>query len=347
MATAEELLGTISETDDEILVIDLNTRIISIPATLTVLGVESDDDVKRIQFKVPRYCGEFDLSTFQIQINFENARGLGDIYPTEDDEVTDDGNFITFSWLVDRTAFLYPGDVKFSICMKLFDAKGVVIKEFNTTYATLPVLKGLETAKAVVENNPSAFDVVLHRLYAVEAATGNSQNGYYTIASVNETDEGVEITIVGSDGTNVATVKNGEPGYTPVKGTDYWTEEDVEEVQTKAKDYVDTWAPRTSPVTLLSSEWTDYKQTVAVDGVTTDNIIFIAADPAHDNYREYGARRIRCISQAENALTFECATVPTVDVLVNVAVWYSRDTVDKVTGYTLITPDEVTAIVNS
>ena len=30
MATAEELLGTISETSDEILVVDLNTRIISI-----------------------------------------------------------------------------------------------------------------------------------------------------------------------------------------------------------------------------------------------------------------------------------------------------------------------------
>ena len=332
MATAEELLGRISETGDEILVVDLNTRIISIPATLTILGVESDDDVKRVRFKVPRYCGEFDLSTFDIRINFENARGRGDVYPTEDDTVTDDGNYITFSWLVDRTAFVSAGNVKFSICMKLFDDLGVVIKEFNTTPATLPVLKGLETEEAVVENNPSAFDVVLHRLYAVEAATGNSQNGYYTIASVNETDEGVEITLVGSDGTHVATVKNGtdgDDGYTPVKGTDYWTEEDKSEMSAAAKDYVKTWAPRTPSITLTASGWTDYQQTVEVAGVTSDNIVFVAPDPAADNYREYGDRRVRCIGQADGSLTFECATVPTTDLVVNVAVYFSATAIES------------------
>lgn len=331
MATAEELLGRMSETGDEILVVDLNTRIISIPATLTVLGVESDDDVKRLQFKVPRYCGEFDLSTFDIRINFENARNRGDVYPVDDVKVTDDNNYITFSWLVDRTAFVSAGNVKFSICMKIFDDLGVVIKEFNTTFATLPVLKGLETEEAVVENNPSAFDVVLHRLYAVEAATGNSQNGYYTIASVNETDEGVEITLVGSDGTHVATVKkgidgvDGIDGYTPIKGTDYWTEEDKSEMQ----NYINAWAPRTSIIVLPVTGWTDYKQTISVPGVTVDNIIMVAPDPVYENYKEYTERSVRCIAQDDNILTFECATVPSIDLTVNAAVYFSAVAIES------------------
>jgi hypothetical protein len=323
MATAEELLGTISEGADEILVVDLNTRIISIPATLKVLGVESDDDVKRLQFKVPRYCGEFDLSTFEVRINFQNARGGGDLYPVDDLNVTDD-KFITFSWLVNRTAFAAAGDVKFNICMKLFDDEGVVVKEFNTTPATLPVLKGLETEAAVVDNNPSAFDIVLHRLYAVEAATGNSQNGYYTIATVNETDEGVEIEVVGSDGTHVATVKNGLDGYNPVKGTDYWTEEDKVEMQTMAREYVNRWSPKSIPVTLAASSWNPVNNTikVAVDNVTPDNIVVIAASPADNNRILYGTHGVRCIAQGEDYLGFECQTVPTSDIVVNVGVFY-------------------------
>ena len=321
MATAEELLGTISELNDDVLVVDLNTRIISIPATLKILGVESDDDVKRLQFKVPRYCGEFDLSTFDIRINFENARGGGDAYPVDDLTVTDDTNYITFSWLVDRTAFTYAGDVKFSICMKLLGDNGIVVKELNTTYATLPVLKGLETEAALVDNNPSAFDVVLHRLYAVEAATGNGQNGYYTIASVNETDEGLEVTLVGSDGTHVGTISH---GHTPVKGTDYWTEEDKVEMQTMAREYVNRWSPKSIPVTLAASSWQPANNTiqVTVDNVTPDNIVVIAASPAGNNRILYGTHGVRCIEQGEDYLKFECQTVPTSDIVVNVGVFY-------------------------
>lgn len=343
MATARELLGNLSDSSDDILVVDLNTRIISIPASIQILGVESDDDVRRLQFKVPRYYGEFDLSTFSIRINFENDRGMGDTYPVDDLSVTDE-NFITFSWLVDRVAFLYKGDVNFSICMKLFDEDGVVVKELNTTIASLPVLKGLETEKAVVENNPSAFDVVLRRLYAVEAATGNSDNGYYTIASVNEADEGLEVTIIGSDGATVGTIKH---GYNPVKGVDYWTEEDKVEIKTESKDYIDAWAPRTYPITLTASGWTDYKQTVSVEGVSTDNIVFVAPDPAYDNRKEYARRSVCCIRQADGQLTFECYAVPTTDITVNVTVFYSKNTVDLVNRTTTINPDEITAMFDS
>lgn len=330
MATAEELLMATAETEtestEEILVADLNTRVISIPTTLKILGVESDDDVKRLQFKIPRHYGEFDLSTFDIRINFENAKNKGDVYPVDDTAVTDDG-YITFSWLVDRVAFNYAGDVKFSICMKLFDNTGMVIKELNTTYATLPVLEGLETEKALVDQNPSAFDQVMYRLYAVEAATGNGQNGYYSVVKVSQVDSGALFTIVNQTGETIAYVKHGEDGYTPVKGVDYWTAEDVIEVEEHAKAYVDSWAPIYTTAKLLSTTWANNQQTVTVDGVTTKSIVFISPDPTTSSYVNYALYTIRCISQGTNTLTFQCTTVPTSDVIVNVAIYrHSNDT---------------------
>lgn len=320
MATADELLGTIADITDEFLDVNLETRIISIPASIKVLGVESDDDVKQLRFRLPKNYGEFDLSTFGIQVNFENADGEGDFYLINDLAVQDDT--ITFTWLVDRHAFKRYGEVDFSLCMKKYDDEGVVIKELNTAIATLPVLKGLETTKAVVENNASAFDSVLFRLYAVEAATGNSKNGYYTIVTVNETDEGVELSIFGSDGTSVATVRH---GYDPVRGVDYWSEEDVNMIRNESKDYINSLAPKGVLISLPSSGWnTDTKtQTVPVDGVTSDTIVVIAPDPDKTNREIYDEYAIICISQSEGQLEFECGDIPESDVLVNIGLFYT------------------------
>lgn len=337
MATAEELLGMISEKIEDALIVDLNTRIITIPASLRILGVESDDDVKRLQFNIPRFYGEFDLFDFDIRINFENARGEGDVYPVEDLSLSDDNNYITFSWLVDRTAFLYPGDVSFNICMKLFDGAGMVVKELNTAPTSLPVLEGLETEKALVENNPSAFDVIMRRLYAVEAATGNSQNGYYTIATINETDEGVEITLVGSDGATVATLKD---GYTPTLGTDYWTAEEQAAMRSEAQNYINSWAPTSKALTLLTGDWNTATKKVQITapGVTEDNIVIIAPSPDGDNRVLYSTHCVRCIGQGLESLTFECDTIPTSDIVVNVGVFYSLG--DVIGGGGIIVTDD-------
>lgn len=146
MATAEELLT--AEGCGDVLTVDLNSRTIIIPATVTNIGVESDDNVRVLHFKLPRhYCG-VDLSEFKININYENAEGLGDIY--EATNVVIEDALITFDWVVGRYAVSTKGNVKFSLCLK--DSKdGVVNREFNTTIAILPVLQGLETGEAIIE----------------------------------------------------------------------------------------------------------------------------------------------------------------------------------------------------
>lgn len=72
MATADEILA--AEVCDDILTVDLDSRIINIPKHVTNIGVQSDDNVRKLHFRVPRYYCDVDLSSFVIRINYMNAK---------------------------------------------------------------------------------------------------------------------------------------------------------------------------------------------------------------------------------------------------------------------------------
>lgn len=153
MATANELLARLTGSDERVCVIDLDTRQINIPKTITALGVASDDDVHRLKFRMPKTYTGTDLSDLEIRINYMNAKNEPDVYPVADKTVNDD--FIEFSWLVGDHALAYKGNVNFIVCMKktgtVNGEENVVLKEFNTTVATLPVLEGLEVDVEPIE----------------------------------------------------------------------------------------------------------------------------------------------------------------------------------------------------
>lgn len=146
MATMEELLA--AENGIESLSIDILSRKITVPDSVKNIGVESDDDVLRLPFTMPRYIGDVDLSTFDIRINYVNAKAEGDLYIVDDAAVNPDA--IDFTWLVGRHATAYKGMVSFVVCLRKLAEDGVVEQEFNTTVCALPVLEGLETEAAVI-----------------------------------------------------------------------------------------------------------------------------------------------------------------------------------------------------
>lgn len=342
MSLATDLLQNLSENPTEdsgtVLVVDNIHRTISIPKTITNLGVESDDDVRRLYFSVPRYYGEFDLSEFVAHINYKNAKGGGDVYLVDDLETTEDA--ITFSWLVDRFAFQYSGEVKFNVCLKKYSGD-TVVKEFNTTPATLTVLQGLETGESAIKNSsPGVLDTVLMRLYAVEAASGLGQDGYYTVIRVNETDDGTVLTLINQDGEVKTILKHGEDGHTPVYKEDYFTDAEQAEfaggILDTTRQYVDNWAPKAVTITLTAAKWSSNKQTVSVSGVAADSVVVVSPDPASANYSAYVDSEIRCISHSEGSLIFQCESTPSSNILVNVAIYYS---VDGTTGGLVVTDD--------
>ena len=86
---------------------------------------------------------------------------------------------------------------------------------------------------------------------AVDKPTGGNsttgtdgKDGFSPIATVTQTDTGAFISIQDAEGTTTAEIfhgKNGEDGHTPVKGTDYYTTEDKNEMVNLVLDALPTW----------------------------------------------------------------------------------------------------------
>ena len=210
MATADEILEQIENNpelyaadQEEICTIDNDLRTITVPSGLQTVGVESDEDVRRLNFQMPKQYHEVDLSEFNIRINFMNANNGGDSYAVTDKQVS--GDNITFSWLVGRNALAYRGNIRFIVCLKKADAEGVVQQEFNTTLAQLTVLEGLETTEAVVAENPDVIEQILTRLDELEENGGGSGTP-------------------GKDGREIELQNNGAAIQWRYAGDDEWTD---------------------------------------------------------------------------------------------------------------------------
>lgn len=194
MATAAELLAARASgmtTGDNTLVIDNDLRTIQIPSSITNLGVENDDDVLRLHFRMPRYLGIIDLSTFTVRINYLNAKGESDVYIVDDLSIV--GDSLAFSWLVGPTATKYKGNTKFNVCMRIVDADAYVQKEYNTTIATLPVLEGLECEESVIEYYSDILEQWRRQLFGI----GDTEEAKLLAKSAEEqqniADKGAEV----------------------------------------------------------------------------------------------------------------------------------------------------------
>lgn len=180
MITADELLA--AAFTGESLIVDVANRKIHIPDSITHLGVESDEDVMKLLFDLPRFYGDIDLSEFEININYKNAKGGGDVFKVEDIVVGEE--LISFSWLIGRFATAYAGNVKFSVCLKKYDTgeSDGIGQEFNTQPEELPVLTGLETGGGFTEGYPSLYDNLLLRIKDLENKLAlGGVGGNYTI----------------------------------------------------------------------------------------------------------------------------------------------------------------------
>lgn len=153
----KELLEEIQEEPEiyadteEFCTINPETRIITVPTSKRILGTESDQETNRLYFKCPKVVGDnIDLSLFSLRINYQNAGNKKDQYLVED--VKEEGDNITFSWLLKRNVTAYKGNVKFILCAVKTTEDGIIKNEWNTTLNTeCESLEGMEVDKAVVE----------------------------------------------------------------------------------------------------------------------------------------------------------------------------------------------------
>ena len=223
--TLEDALSDGTTVVDDTLVIDNDLRTIKIPSSITLLGVESDDDVNTLKFKMPKTYKGIDLSEFEVHVNFRNANGDLGLYIVQD--ATVDGDNIKFSWIVGRQACAYNGITRFIVCLCKYgdwydktvtttDENGDTIttktktrdvtKEFNTAIASLTVLAGIEPSTDVTVE----ADVTEQLLTKLEAKT-NEIIEAARVAAQNVGATTVVVTPNLTSGTAVGTITvNGE-----------------------------------------------------------------------------------------------------------------------------------------
>lgn len=141
----------IYENAEEFCTIDPETRTITVPLSKRILGTESDQETNRLYFKCPKVVGDnVDLSLFSLRINYQNAGNKKDQYLVED--VKEEGDTITFSWLLKRSVTAYKGNVKFVLCAVKTAEDGAIKNEWNTTLNTeCESLEGMEVDRTAVE----------------------------------------------------------------------------------------------------------------------------------------------------------------------------------------------------
>lgn len=198
MPTVDELLNDTIES--QVCIIDPDTRVINVPACYKEFGVEADEKVNRIKFQCPKMVGDnIDLTTFNLYINYMNARGEYNAYLVDD--VTVSGDDITFSWVLSRHVTEKSGTVNYIVCAKKSDDTGV-INEWNTKIATATVGVGLEATTEIEAQNADVIEQILKKISAIgsiENGTNISLN--VTGAAVGQT---VKISVIDTNGVPTA-----------------------------------------------------------------------------------------------------------------------------------------------
>ena len=258
MSTIDEVLATMSEEDatqtvDEVLVIDPNTRQINLPGSELIFGVESDTHSERKYFRCPRIVGNnLDLSSCFIRVNYRNANGEVDAYLVDDVAIV--GDEISFSWKLSAKVTQYMGQVKFVVCACRPGGNGADAVEWNTTQATGIVLVGLEPdVDGIVDETGDAVSQLLATVGSQTAAVQSV--GAEQVASVKA--EGA--TQVSAVQTAASASKTSAMAEIEAKGTN--TLDSIPDDYTELSGVVEGLARSTAPAIVCEAEG----ETVVVD----------------------------------------------------------------------------------
>ena len=179
MTTLEELLyGDVPYEDiDEVIHVDPATRMLHVPSTEMIIGVEGDKDAECKYFKMPKVVGSgIDVTACTLRVLYTNAGDEKDYFQVK--EVASNDDAVVFCWEPSEKVTRYPGDVTFSVCVCDITADGVVERDWNTTSIIGRVLPGL---RHVDHEEESATPDIVAR---VEEAAKRAEDAAYGAETV-------------------------------------------------------------------------------------------------------------------------------------------------------------------
>lgn len=160
------------ETTSTILV-DVDTREITIPEGELLFGVEDDEkvEIKHIKLNKRYIDGNVDLSQFQFRISYENANGDRNYDIVTNVSVSESA--IEFDWLLGRSVTLYNGTTSFIVCaVTVNTSTGKVTNEWNSAIGKGNVKKGIKATSESIGGK----DLVAQLQTLISTATLLSNN---------------------------------------------------------------------------------------------------------------------------------------------------------------------------
>lgn len=184
----------------EIQYLEINdiTRMINVPANL-LLGVREDKDVKKLYFKCKKIVEEnVDLSKHQIYVKYINALDKsGKKFDIMDPkiclcgDVTTQGDYITFSWLMSENVFAKAGLIAFSIL-----ASDGEKTRWNTYPAIGTVLNSVPGGlQEIAGKYPDIITQLLNRMREVEKIATKEAMQEYVNTYLTEHPVGIDETL--------------------------------------------------------------------------------------------------------------------------------------------------------
>lgn len=130
----------------EPIVINAETREITVPESERSFGVAGEHNVARKHFRINgRIVDGNDLAVgFAWKVCTENSAKQPNEYPI--DSIIADSDGIEFDWLVGKGALTYKGSLKFAVCAKQVNGEGKVQHEWHSRIGTGTVYDGIEAS---------------------------------------------------------------------------------------------------------------------------------------------------------------------------------------------------------
>lgn len=178
-------------------VIDVESKKIECSSPKNAL-VQYDHNSERIGFTMPRYVDGHDMSLVdRIVIKYLNVR-KNDMYIVDDLSVTEDGENITFTWLVSGNATQEVGSLVFLVNFRCYDDEGRITYNWSTKpCSTFSIMEGVTS----MDSNPL-------ELYDFWARYGEKVDNTMALADKLEEDVNSLITNTEALSGNVDTLNN-------------------------------------------------------------------------------------------------------------------------------------------
>lgn len=216
------------------LIIDANSREISIPVEFDFLAVKNDHKAETVYFEIDRYFDDCDLSEHTCVVQWSSSGDEGIAPCTEVDVETFEGKII-FGWEITSDCTRIPGDISFSVRFYTIDEIGNFEYNFNTLPAVSKILDTLNSYGEKEPVAPSSFQVLADRVYFLEKSCVTKEDLENTDIGGDELVSADGTVVVKDAGENIKDLSvavSAESGNALVKKSDglYVVDKPVEDV---------------------------------------------------------------------------------------------------------------------